>query len=73
MTTIKKKSAARPTPLPVPGNQFVREDEANARRISERNFNLTFEQTRAATLVNTAESSLALRRFQFLLMGASGP
>jgi hypothetical protein len=67
---MAKQSVYRPRPLPAPRGEYDQKDEALARRSSEINFNALSEQARDGKEHRSKESSLALRRHSFLLMGA---
>jgi hypothetical protein len=65
-----KSSIARPQPIPRPPTEYMQIEEGIARKTSEQNMSLAFEQAQDAITRSTKETSLSLRRFQFLLMGA---
>lgn len=61
----------RTTPLPVPTPEYSRENEALTRRNLELSFQTLSNDIELAKTQGDKPSSLAMRRFQFLLMGAS--
>lgn len=59
-------------PLPVATPSYDPSNEQSARRTIEQSFQDLDSKVEANTSKTSKPSSLALRRFQFLLMGASG-
>ena len=63
--------AIRKTPLPIPLNQYDVPNESLTRKVIKDAFNQHEVEITAAKTQGDKEGSLAMRRFQFLLMGAS--
>lgn len=61
----------RSTPLPTPTAEYSPENEAITRRTLELSFQTISNDIEIAKTQGDKPSSLAMRRFQFLLMGAS--
>jgi len=61
----------RSVPLPVPTTEYVQENEALTRRTIEFAFQTLENDVELAKTQGDKTGSLAMRRFQFLLMGAS--
>lgn len=59
-------------PLPVATPSYDPSNEQSTRRTIEQSFQDLDSKVEANTSKTSKPSSLALRRFQFLLMGASG-
>ena len=59
-------------PLPVETPSYDPSNEQSTRRTIEQSFQDLDSKVEANTSKTSKPSSLALRRFQFLLMGASG-
>ena len=64
-------ASRRTVPLPVPTEEYVRENEAITRRTIEFVFQTLENDVELAKTQGDKTGSLAVRRFQFLLMGAS--
>ena len=64
-------ASRRTVPLPVPTEEYVRENEATTRRTIEFAFQTLENDVDLAKTQGDKTGSLAVRRFQFLLMGAS--
>ena len=58
--------------LPTANPEYDFQNELTMRRAIERSFNEVSDDFRAVTTKTDKEASLALKRYQFLLMGASG-
>ena len=58
--------------LPTANTEYDFQNELTMRRAIERAFNEVSDDFRAVTTKTDKEESLALKRYQFLLMGASG-
>lgn len=58
-------------PLPIPDAEYRQENEAYTRRTLELALNRVENDINIAKTQGDKQSSLALRRYQFLLMGAS--
>ena len=58
-------------PLPIPEAEYRQENEAYTRRTLELALNRVENDINIAKTQGDKQSSLALRRYQFLLMGAS--
>lgn len=58
-------------PLPIPEAEYRQENEAYTRRTLELALNRVENDINVAKTQGDKQSSLALRRYQFLLMGAS--
>ena len=58
-------------PLPIPEAEYRQENEAYTRRTLELALNRVENDISIAKTQGDKQSSLALRRYQFLLMGAS--
>lgn len=65
-------SASAVQPLPVPQSEYDQENERVARRQIEQNMSEVNDRIHNAVSRYSGQSSLSLRRFQFLLMGAPG-
>ena len=63
--------ATRQTPLPVPAPEYDVANEAITRRTLEQALDLIENDVELAKTQGDKPGSLAMRRFQFLLMGAS--
>ncbi len=61
----------RSVPLPVPTTEYAQENEALTRRTIEFAFQTLENDVELAKTQGDKTGSLAMRRFQFLLMGAS--
>lgn len=61
----------RSTPLPVPLREYSQENEALTRRNLEFSLQTIANDIELAKTQGDKSGSLAMRRFQFLLMGAS--
>jgi len=61
----------RSTPLPVPLREYNQENEALTRRNLELSLQTISNDIELAKTQGDKPGSLAMRRFQFLLMGAS--
>lgn len=57
--------------IPVPTTEYSLQDQIISRRTTEQLIQEAFNDSEDDRLKKGKESSLALRRFQFLLMGAS--
>lgn len=68
-----KRSIGRVESIPPAPPVYEQRNESEAREKIRKAINKSNEMSRQAISRDTPESSLALRRFQFLLMGASGP
>jgi hypothetical protein len=64
-------TSRRNTPLPVPRQEYNYENEAVFRRTLEFTFQIVENDVQLAKTQGDKDGSLAMRRFQFLLMGAS--
>tara|TARA_R110000796_G_scaffold80375_4_gene178023 strand:- start:793 stop:990 length:198 start_codon:yes stop_codon:yes gene_type:complete len=64
-------SGTRTTPLPIPRAEYDQQEEALARRTMELALDQIENDVTLAKTQGDKEGSLAMRRFQFLLMGAS--
>ena len=62
----------RTIPLPSPAQEYAKENEAVPRRTIEFTFQTLENDIELAKTQGDKPGSLAMRRFQFLLMGASG-
>ena len=62
----------RTIPLPEPALEYAEENEAVTRRTIEFTFQTLENDIELAKTQGDKPGSLAMRRFQFLLMGASG-
>jgi|TARA_R100001129_G_scaffold14791_2_gene9506 hypothetical protein len=62
----------RTIPLPSPAQEYAEENEAVTRRTIEFTFQTLENDIELAKTQGDKPGSLAMRRFQFLLMGASG-
>ncbi|MBO90229.1 MAG: hypothetical protein CMP14_11960 [Rickettsiales bacterium] len=62
----------RTIPLPAPALEYAEENEAVTRRTIEFTFQTLENDIELAKTQGDKPGSLAMRRFQFLLMGASG-
>ena len=58
-------------PLPVPMEEYDRQNEAVTRRTIEQRFDEVEQDIDQNKTGSSASASLALRKYQFLLMGAS--
>lgn len=67
---MAKQSVLRPKPLPVAKAEYDQTDERINRRYIEQTHNVLAEQGRDGIEHRSKEATLALRPFQFLLMGA---
>ena len=63
--------ATRQNPLPVPAPEYDVANEAITRRTLEQALDLIENDVELAKTQGDKSGSLAIRRFQFLLMGAS--
>ena len=63
--------ATRQNPLPVPAPEYDVANEAITRRTLEQALDLIENDVELAKTQGDRSGSLAMRRFQFLLMGAS--
>ena len=63
--------ATRQNPLPVPAPEYDVANEATTRRTLEQALDLIENDVELAKTQGDKLGSLAMRRFQFLLMGAS--
>jgi hypothetical protein len=63
--------ATRQNPLPVPAPEYDVANEAITRRTLEQALDLIENDVELAKTQGDKSGSLAMRRFQFLLMGAS--
>lgn len=61
----------RATPLPIPAPEYSQPNEALTRRNIELGFQTLSNDIELAKTQGDKPGSLAMRRFQFLLMGAS--
>jgi len=64
-------SGTRTTPLPIPRLDYDQQEEASTRRILELAIDQIENDIVLAKSQGDKTGSLAMRRFQFLLMGAS--
>jgi|TARA_R110000796_G_C14513266_1_gene430088 hypothetical protein len=64
-------SGTRTTPLPIPRPDYDQQEEASTRRILELAIDQIENDIVLAKSQGDKTGSLAMRRFQFLLMGAS--
>jgi|TARA_R110000803_G_scaffold77760_1_gene142627 hypothetical protein len=64
-------ASRRSVPLPVPAAEYAQENEALTRRTIEFAFQTLENDVELAKTQGDKPGSLAMRRFQFLLMGAS--
>ncbi len=64
-------TSRRNTPMPVPQQEYSYENEAVFRRTLEFAFQTVENDVQLAKTQGDKDGSLAMRRFQFLLMGAS--
>ena len=64
-------TARRNTPMPLPRQEYDYENEAEFRRTIEFTFQTVENDVQLAKTQGDKDGSLAMRRFQFLLMGAS--
>ena len=64
-------ASRRTIPLPVPASEYAQENEATTRRTIEFAFQTLENDIELAKTQGDKTGSLAMRRFQFLLMGAS--
>ena len=64
-------TARRNTPMPLPRQEYDYENEAVFRRTIEFTFQTVEHDMQLAKTQGDKDGSLAMRRFQFLLMGAS--
>jgi len=64
-------ASIRTIPLPSPNEEYDRENEQTMRRTVELALQSIESDMLAAKTQSDKQSSLAMRRFQFLLMGAS--
>ena len=64
-------TSRRNTPMPVPQQEYNYENEAVFRRTLEFTFQTVENDLQLAKTQGDKDGSLAMRRFQFLLMGAS--
>ena len=64
-------TSRRNVPLPVPRQEYNYENEAVFRRTLEFTFQAVENDVQLAKTQGDKDGSLAMRRFQFLLMGAS--
>ena len=64
-------TSKRNTPLPIPREEYSYENEAIFRRRIEFTFQTVENDVQLAKTQGDKDGSLAMRRFQFLLMGAS--
>jgi len=63
--------ATRQNPLPVPAPEYQADNEAITRRTIEQALDQIENDVNIAKTQGDKSGSLAMRRFQFLLMGAS--
>jgi len=64
-------ASRRSVPLPVPAAEYTQENEALTRRTIEFAFQTLENDVELAKTQGDKTGALAMRRFQFLLMGAS--
>ena len=64
-------TARRNTPMPLPRQEYDYENEAVFRRTIEFTFQTVENDVQLAKTQGDKDGSLAMRRFQFLLMGDS--
>ena len=64
-------ASQRQEPLPIPAQEYYAENERLNRRTIELAFQVMENDVQLAKTQGDKDGSLAMRRFQFLLMGAS--